>query len=109
MQVDGIIANKTQVPASLDFVESVRVGFESFLEDLGVRADGIDFWKLVLTEAVTNAITHGCGNDLRKHVRVEWESSGKTVSLSVVDPGPGPDSALQGTPPQTVDAVVPLT
>ncbi|RJO65002.1 MAG: ATP-binding protein [Myxococcales bacterium] len=55
-------------------------------EDLHFRVD------LALTEALTNAIIHGCESDVAS-VTVRYERNGGRHVFQISDPGPGPDPA----------------
>ena len=51
-----------------------------------------------MTEAVTNAIVHGSGSDPDKRIKVEWNLSENTLTLSICDDGEGPGPKNLGHP-----------
>ncbi len=84
--------------ARVELVETLREDFGLFLRDLGVDDKLLGFWQLVLSEAVVNAIQHGCKNDPNLSVDVKWMSHGQEVLLEVKDPGPGPAEEVIRSP-----------
>lgn len=86
------------LPSDLDKLDSVREYFEEFLTDLGLGSEDIVMWKLVFTEALTNAIKHGGGERSKDTIRVEWWKEGYSVSLGVQDSGLGPSDEIINNP-----------
>lgn len=85
------------VPARVDQVAAVCDRFELTLRERTRDAGYIARWRLVLFEALTNAIRHGVrgpGAD----VSVSWWTTPNTVVLEVTNAGPGPDAALLRAP-----------
>lgn len=90
---------RVTLPADLQALPPAREAFLRFLTQAGVRdCEDVDAWKLVFTEAVANAIRHGCGRRKHAEVSVDWQAFGQTVRLSISDPGMGPDEALVDEP-----------
>jgi serine phosphatase RsbU (regulator of sigma subunit)/anti-sigma regulatory factor (Ser/Thr protein kinase) len=84
--------------ARVELVETLREDFGLFLRDLGVGDPVLAFWQLALSEAVVNAIVHGCKSDPHLKVEVKWMSHGQEVLLEVKDPGPGPADEVIRSP-----------
>jgi len=88
---DEFISGTTlRIPARLDLVDGLRESFGGFLRSCRLRTDEIDLWKLVLSEALTNAIVHGSGEDPLKFVETTWTQRGEHIVLEVRDSGHGP-------------------
>ncbi|MEM9226556.1 MAG: SpoIIE family protein phosphatase [Verrucomicrobiota bacterium] len=81
------------LPARVELVESLRADFALFLQDLMVGKEEIEQWNLILSEAVVNAIVHGCQSDPKLQVEVRWFCQQNQVVLEVQNPGPGPTEA----------------
>jgi len=80
--------------ARIEHVDPLREQFAHFLRENGLREKEVDAWRLALTEALTNAIKHGSGNDPAKSVEVEWRIKGDEVELLIGDEGQGPQKSL---------------
>lgn len=87
--------NQQIVPARIQFIDEVRDRFLGELNNSGMDGEGLSHWKLIITEAFTNAVRHGCGNDGDKHIRVQWSLGEGYVKLEIEDPGPGVPEPLQ--------------
>ncbi len=86
------------LPPNLDKLDNVREVFELFLSDVGLGNEEIVMWKLVFTEAVTNAIEHGSGDDPKNRVRIEWWKENDSIGLGVQDNGKGPSDEIINSP-----------
>ena len=84
--------------ARVELVETLREDFGLFLKDLGIDEQQLAFWQLVLSEAVVNAIQHGCNHDPQLKVEVKWMNCGQEVLLEVRDPGAGPSEEVIRSP-----------
>ncbi|QYY36982.1 SpoIIE family protein phosphatase [Ruficoccus sp. ZRK36] len=84
--------------ARVELVETLREDFGLFLRDLGVDDKSLAFWQLILSEAVVNAIVHGCKSDSQLNVEVKWMSHGREVLLEIKDPGSGPPEKVIRNP-----------
>lgn len=85
-----------EIAASLTEVEPIRQKFTEFLENASVYGEETTFWKLAFTEAIVNAIKHGCNLDDKLHVTIAWMTIGQGIRLEVSDPGVGPpDSKIE--------------
>lgn len=84
--------------ARLDALEGLRVDFATFLRSHGVHEDALSNWQLVLSEAVVNAIRHGCAERPGGEITVAWQAAEGEVRLIVEDPGKGPPKELTGKP-----------
>jgi len=87
------------LPARISEVEAARQRFARFLEASGIAGLEANHWKLCLTEALVNAIEHGCHSDPEKTIQLIWYRNGERLLLEVRDPGTGPTEE-QATPPR---------
>jgi len=88
--------SRTEIPAKISAVPLVREPFLDFLHYHGVPEADVMAWTLSFTEAVTNAIRHGCGSDAELQVQIEWWREEDEFCLAVSDPGSGiSDDALK--------------
>lgn len=78
------------LPATLDAIEPFFVEFRSRHRDRCSRAD-IYAAELLLREALTNAVVHGCRQDPTRLVRCTVRSAKGRVTIVVADDGPGFD------------------
>ncbi|MEO0797084.1 MAG: SpoIIE family protein phosphatase [Verrucomicrobiota bacterium] len=102
--MSGSLTGKIErLSASLDLVDGVRQRFGVFLANLALPPKVISDWQLVLTELLTNAIVHGCGERAELIIEVRWELLDDWVSLSVTDPGEGPSNELIRDPKLPAD------
>jgi serine phosphatase RsbU (regulator of sigma subunit)/anti-sigma regulatory factor (Ser/Thr protein kinase) len=85
-----------QIPADLSEVADLRDIFMVFLNDACVSGKERGVWGLVFSEALSNAIRHGCKLDAMLSVSVEWWVLNGEVHLAITDPGQGP-------PPEATD------
>ena len=72
-------------------VEQVEPFVEGLLEKYKLSPDKYGNILISLTEAVTNAIRHGNGNDENKTVQVQLQQVGNTIAFQVSDEGSGFD------------------
>lgn len=79
-------------------IPGIRKGFIDFLFSLGLDDAEKEGWKLTFTEAVNNAIEHGCGNQPQKSVFIRWWANGNSVWIETQDEGSGPPEALKHSP-----------
>lgn len=77
-----------RLPATLDHIDRADEELGRFLTGLKRPID-LFAVRILLREALLNAITHGCGQnpDLEVDVTIEVDEAG--VVLTVCDPGPG--------------------
>lgn len=93
MEQLAVVGEARRIPARLDLIPGLQESFYRFLGPLGLGEEERDMWRLVLTEAVTNAVVHGCGADEGKEIGVRWELCHDEILLHVCDPGTGPENA----------------
>lgn len=79
-----------QIPANLSEVADLRDHFMIFLNDACVSGKERSVWGLVFSEALSNAMRHGCKLDALLSVTVEWWVLKEEVHLAITDPGKGP-------------------
>ena len=85
-------------------IASIRVGITSFLSTINIHFDELMDIKTALSEAVSNAIDHGYGQeDTESIVTVEaWIRDEEKIIIKVIDYGKGiEDIALATTPAYT--------
>ncbi|MGK0184550.1 MAG: serine phosphatase RsbU (regulator of sigma subunit)/anti-sigma regulatory factor (Ser/Thr protein kinase) [Verrucomicrobiales bacterium] len=87
-----------RIPASLSEVANLRDVFMVFLNDACVSGKDRSVWGLVFSEALSNAIRHGCQLDALLSVSVEWWVLNGEVHLAITDPGNGPPIESTETP-----------
>lgn len=87
------------IPADPRAVPPVTEGLAQLLKEKGWADDQIMGVELAVTEALTNAIRHGCNNDPTKHVQciVTSDEPGQ-IGIVIRDPGPGFDSSQVANP-----------
>ena len=73
---------------SLDLAQKLLVRWTAKCQ---LEEDEVFQWKLILTEAVTNAIRHGCGGIPGAVIHLSLEIGDQHITMSVQQPGPGPD------------------
>lgn len=79
-----------RLAATLDLLDPLRKQFRVFLERAGVVSSEADRWMTIFTEAVVNAVIHGCRSDASKSIKVSWAANDGEVTLDVEDSGSGP-------------------
>jgi serine/threonine-protein kinase RsbW len=86
----GAVANarRAQIHTAAE-MNPVFEHLEDWMRLLGYPRKDIFAVRLVLREAVTNALRHGNGNDPAKHVNVAYLVSPAEVLAEVQDQGPG--------------------
>lgn len=94
-----------EFPALPSNVELARITCACFASQLGdFTIEELDDIKLVVSEAVSNAIIHGYRGSEKGIIHVAAEISDSSVRLSVSDEGRGiPDIALARTPAYTTE------
>lgn len=88
------------IPADPRAVPPVTEGIAQLLREKGWSDDQLMSVELAATEALTNAIRHGCGNDPSKKVQcvVTCNRSDGEVGIVIRDPGQGFDSTAVANP-----------
>lgn len=81
---------RASVAGTLEAVEEFLGEFRRRLETLAGCADGFAA-ELLLREALTNAVVHGCRGDSSKQVRCVLRLRGRQLTIAVRDPGAGFD------------------
>lgn len=89
----------TTVPADVREVPAVVARILDSIGEIGCSAGHEFEIRLALSEALINAVEHGCGHDPSKHVQICVECDPKRGMLIVVrDPGPGFDPSQVPSP-----------
>lgn len=68
-------------------IHNVRERFEEFIQPCGLSQDEVEWIKVAVSEACTNAVCHGSPNGAQNHIHVRWEVDSETLSLTVCDEG----------------------
>ena len=87
-----------QIAANLAAIADLRDTFMAFLNDACVGGKERAAWGLVFSEALSNAIRHGCQLDALMKVTVEWWVLDGEVHLAITDPGQGPPMEVSDSP-----------
>ena len=80
---------KTTFLAKVDNVMLARTIGVGFLVDLDLQLNFLNEVKTVISEAVTNAIVHGCLSNETKYVQMNLSYDDVNVYIEVVDNGVG--------------------
>lgn len=91
------------LPAELRAIPPTRQRFLHAIGEAGAPESELEAWRLLFTEAVTNAIRHGCAGIEDAVVKVAWSIEATKVSLVIEDPGSGPSESTQEIPPLPED------
>ena len=78
-----------RIPSDLSLVDYLRESLGQFLNHWLIDEEMVSHWKLILSEAVTNAMLHGNGGEPDKTVEVCWYIKGESVVLEIIDQGNG--------------------
>lgn len=89
MVMDKVFEEEIVFPAKLDELDLVHDWCRRHLAALGVSQIEEHNILLALSEAVTNAIRHGCKEDWNKMVRVVFSSDRNGITIVVRDQGKG--------------------
>jgi serine/threonine-protein kinase RsbW len=81
---------RTTLPATLDAIEEFFVEFRRRSQAMMGRSNCFAA-ELLVREALTNAVVHGCGTDPGKQVRCCLRLRGSRLFISVADDGEGFD------------------
>jgi len=90
-----------RIISELSELSAAQKDFMSWLQECGLSEEDRFQWKLVFTEALTNAIRHGGDGRSEAHVLIELEARENALLLSIQQEGRGPDleSAPQASLP----------
>lgn len=90
---------KMEFTANVSNVTFARGAISSFLIDLDLTLNTINEVKTIVSEAVTNAIVHGYGQDETKLVYTEFDLDGSQLTITVKDEGVGIDDVEKAKEP----------
>ena len=102
--VDAVSANpaelifRHQIAADLAEIPDLRDAFMHFLNDACVSMKERGVWSLVFSEALSNAVRHGCRSDALLKITVEWWVADSEVIIAITDPGQGPPPEVADNP-----------
>ena len=81
-------------PARISLMPEARDRFVAFLTEIGVASSERDMLALGFTEALTNAIKHGCEGDASRSIVLEWWNDESKVVLVIEHAGEGPQDEI---------------
>ena len=81
---------KSEYSARLENLDTIQRDLNQWMRSCLIDDQSIFAWKLVATEAVTNAIRHGCAGIEEAHIGLRLEVEGNAMRLHVEQPGLGP-------------------
>ena len=88
--LDEVCEMRMVLPATLEAVETIVLEFKRRSQALLDRAHWFAV-ELLVREAVTNAVVHGCGSDSGKQVHCVWRLGSRRLLIAVRDEGEGFD------------------
>lgn len=77
------------VPAERHVIQDIRGKFEDFISPAKLPKDEVEWIKVAVSEACTNAVCHGSPHGAQDHVRIHWEMDAETLFIEVTDQGGG--------------------
>lgn len=80
---------KIEMNANKNNITFARGAVSSFLVNLPLTINFLNEIKTIISEAVTNAIVHGYGNDESKIVYLEFDLQNDELTLTIKDKGIG--------------------
>jgi stage II sporulation protein AB (anti-sigma F factor) len=80
-------------------VAFARVAVAAFVSQLDFTLSDLEEIKVAVSEAVSNAIVHGYGNDPNYMVRLELTISGDYMEIEVIDRGRGMEDVARAMEP----------
>ncbi|MDI6827904.1 MAG: ATP-binding protein [Armatimonadota bacterium] len=88
-----------RIPSDVRYVPMARKGIAAIAESMGFPAEAVKDIELSVSEAVTNAVSHGSPRQADNAVVVMCEVTDDALTIDVRDEGYGfqPDSCLQNT------------
>lgn len=89
----------TAFSAKVENVKLARTIGVGFLVDLDLQINFLNEVKTVISEAVTNAIVHGCLNDSSKLVTMNLSYDENNVYIEVIDEGVGIENVEKAMEP----------
>ena len=102
MTAKGLQAVRLEFTGAVEMLDVVQIVSDHLGRTLGLDEDAIHWVGVAIRESVINAIKHGNGNDVSKHVFVEFDSApggGEPgLMVSVRDQGEGFDPETVGNP-----------
>jgi serine/threonine-protein kinase RsbW len=70
-------------------IHDVRQRFEEFMAPCGVSRDAVEWIKVAVSEACTNAVCHGSPLGAQSHITVRIEVDSETLAIEICDEGGG--------------------
>ena len=88
------------MPSSSDYVGVMRLAISGIASRLNFTIEDIEDIKIAISEACTNAVQHGYGNDVDGRVSVICDVHTDKLEIQVKDSGSGFETAILGTSEQ---------
>ena len=95
---EGVIHTELVVPGVLSSLEAVHAWALSSLGELQLGENVVHNILLAISEAVTNAIRHGCQECSDRAVQLAFDASPEKIEIVVQDEGEGFDPAAVPDP-----------
>jgi serine/threonine-protein kinase RsbW len=73
--------------AEKHIIHNVREQFETFVKPCDLPQDDIEWIKVAVSEACTNAVCHGSPKGAQNQIHIRWEVDAETLSITVCDEG----------------------
>jgi len=80
-------------------VAFARVAVAAFVSQLDFTLSELEELKVAVSEAVSNAIVHGYGNDPQQNVRLEIRVADNYLEIETIDTGKGIDDIAKALEP----------
>ena len=80
-------------------VSFARVAVAAFVSQLDFTLSELEEVKVAVSEAVSNAIVHGYGNDPQQNVRLEIRVADNYLEIETIDTGKGIDDIAKALEP----------
>lgn len=96
MKTNQLTIEFSSLPENLSFA---RVAVASFASQLDFTLDDIEEIKVIVSEAVSNAIIHGYNNSPREVVKIYVQIYNNTLTLIVEDNGKGIEDIAKALEP----------
>ncbi len=86
------------IPADPTLVAPLRKRFIDTISNGELTDNDLTQWKLVFSELLFNAISHGAKSDPSISIQVEWSITPNSIVIAAQDPGPGPPDHKLASP-----------
>lgn len=80
---------KLDLKAEKHVIHDVRERFEEFVSPCGLAPDDLEWIKVAVSEACTNAVCHGSPEGVQNEIHIRCEVDSEMLSVEVSDEGNG--------------------